>query len=88
MPLPSNNRPILRPSIREEVYDTLLSWIMDGVLKPGEKILDKDLASHLGVSRTPVREALRRLEDKHLVESAANRWTRISPILSDEPPMI
>ena len=39
----------------------------------------------MGVSRTPVREALRRLEDKGLVESAANRWTRVSEVSIDEP---
>lgn len=71
--------------MREEVYNTLLGWIMEGELRPGEKLLDKELAEHLGVSRTPVREALRRLEDKGLVESAANRWTRVSEVSIDEP---
>ena len=71
--------------MREEVYNTLLGWIMDGELRPGEKLLDKELAESMGVSRTPVREALRRLEDKGLVESAANRWTRVSEISIDEP---
>lgn len=71
--------------MREEVYETLLKWIMEGVLQPGEKLLDKDLADRLGVSRTPVREALRRLEDKGLVESSANRWTRVARIAITEP---
>lgn len=71
--------------MREEVYNSLLKWIIEGVLFPGEKILDKDLAERLGVSRTPVREALRRLEDKGLVESAANRWTRVAKVSLDEP---
>lgn len=74
--------------MRDEVYDKLLHWIMEGVLRPGEKIVDKDLAEHMGVSRTPVREALRRLEDKDLVESSANRWTRVSGISPQEPEMI
>ena len=88
MPLPEKSRQIERPSIRDEVYNKLLSWIMKGILKPGEKILDKDLAKSMGVSRTPVREALRRLEDKDLVESSANRWTRVSEISSREPELI
>ncbi|MCG8636853.1 MAG: GntR family transcriptional regulator [Desulfobacterales bacterium] len=88
MPLPEKNKKIGRPSIRDEVYDNLLNWIMEGVLRPGEKIVDKELAVHLGVSRTPVREALRRLEDKDLVESSANRWTRVAPIPVREPEMI
>ena len=74
--------------MREEVYKTLLSWIMDGELRPGEKLLDKELAESMGVSRTPVREALRRLEDKGLVESSANRWTRVSEVSIDEPEKI
>jgi DNA-binding GntR family transcriptional regulator len=88
MPIPDNSKPINRFSMREEVYNTLLSWIMEGELRPGEKILDKDLAEKMGVSRTPVREALRRLEDKQLVESAANRWTRVAEIPIREPEMI
>ena len=88
MPIPSNLQPINRFSMREEVYHTLLGWIMEGELRPGEKILDKDLAEKMGVSRTPVREALRRLEDKDLVESSANRWTRVAEISLEEPEMI
>lgn len=80
MPIPIKTKPILRPSMREEVYNTLLSWIVEGKLRPGEKLLDKELAEYMGVSRTPVREALRRLEDKQLVESSANRWTRVTEV--------
>lgn len=74
--------------MRDEVYSQLLNWIMEGALRPSEKVVDKELAEHLGVSRTPVREALRRLEDKELVESSANRWTRVSKISPQEPQMI
>ncbi len=85
MPVPENSKPINRFSMREEVYNTLLDWIMEGILRPGEKVLDKDLAERLGVSRTPVREAIRRLEDKGLIESAANKWTRIARVSIEEP---
>ncbi|MCK4536750.1 MAG: GntR family transcriptional regulator [Desulfuromonadales bacterium] len=88
MPIPLNSKPINRFSMREEVYSTLLTWIMEGELRPGEKILDKELAEKMGVSRTPVREALRRLEDKELIESSANRWTRVAEISIEEPEMI
>lgn len=88
MPIPQKTKPINRFSMREEVYNTLLVWIMEGELRPGEKILDKELAEKMGVSRTPVREALRRLEDKELVESSANRWTRVAEISIKEPEMI
>lgn len=85
MPIPIKTKPFDRSFMREEVYKTLLDWIMEGELRPGEKLLDKELAESMGVSRTPVREALRRLEDKGLVESAANRWTRVSEVSIDEP---
>ena len=88
MPIPEDSQPINRLSMREEVFNTLLKWIMDGVLRPGEKILDKDLAKRLGVSRTPVREALRRLEDKEPIESSANRWTRVAEVSIEEPEKI
>jgi DNA-binding GntR family transcriptional regulator len=88
MPIPTKAKPINRSFIREEVYNTLLSWIMEGELRPGEKLLDKELAENMGVSRTPVREALRRLEDKDLVESSANRWTRVSEVSTRDPEMI
>ncbi len=88
MPLPVKNKKIDRPSMRDTVYNNLLDWIVEGVLQPGEKVVDKELAEHMGVSRTPVREALRRLEDKSLIESSANRWTRIAKIPPEEPEMI
>jgi len=88
MPLPVKEHRINRFTIRDEVYEKLLHWIMEGTLRPGEKIVDKELAEHMGVSRTPVREAIQRLEDKGFVESAANRWTRVSEIPSEEPEMI
>lgn len=84
MPLPENIKPIARPSLRDEIYDTLLSWVIEGQLKPGEKILDMELAHSLGVSRTPVREAIRRLEDKNFVCTVPGRWTRVNPISASE----
>lgn len=74
--------------MRDKVYHTLLGWITEGVLQPGEKLSDKALAESLGVSRTPVREALGRLEEKALVEASANRWTRVSRISMDEADLI
>ncbi len=88
MPLPVRDDQINRPSMRDEVFNKLLTWIAEGILSPGEKLLDKELAEHMGVSRTPVREAMRRLEDMDLIESSANRWTRVSKISSKEPEMI
>jgi DNA-binding GntR family transcriptional regulator len=69
-----------RSLVREEVYRLLHEWIVNGTLKPDEQMHDVELAEMLGVSRTPVREALRRLEDEGLVQTARNRWTRVAPV--------
>ncbi|SFR88355.1 DNA-binding transcriptional regulator, GntR family [Microbacterium sp. cf046] len=62
----------------DEVYALLGKAILDGRLSAGERLRDQELAEHLGVSRTPVREALQRLERVGLVEVAPNRYTRVS----------
>ena len=80
MPIPEATRKLHKRLMRDEVYADLREWIIDGTLKPGEKLRDVELAGALGVSRMPVREALRRLEDEGLVETAANRWTRVSSV--------
>ncbi len=48
--------------LREVVFDTLREAIISGVLRPGERLMESQLAGELGVSRTPVREAIRKLE--------------------------
>ncbi len=80
MPLPSDFNTVKRPLLREEIYEALQGWILGGALQPGEQQRDTDLAARLGVSRTPVREALRMLEDKGLVETASGRWPRVSSV--------
>jgi DNA-binding GntR family transcriptional regulator len=62
----------------DEVYALLGEAILDGRLSPGERLRDQELAERLGVSRTPVREALQRLERAGLVEVSPNRYTRVS----------
>lgn len=56
-------------SISDEVHTHLRNQILSNHLKPGQKLVDRDLAKALGVSRTPVREALIRLHHEGLVES-------------------
>lgn len=80
MPLPPSTAKMPRTLARNEVYDRVRSWIIDGTLQPSEILRDQDIAASLGVSRTPVREALRRLEDEGFVETAVNRWTRVAPL--------
>lgn len=62
----------------DEVYTRLGEAILDGRLAPGERLRDQELAEWLGVSRTPVREALQRLERIGLVEVSPHRYTRVS----------
>lgn len=62
----------------DEVYTRIGAAILDGRLRPGQRLRDVDLAVQLGTSRTPVREALQRLERFGLVEIAAGRYTRVS----------
>ena len=72
--------PIKRASLRTHVYEHLLRAIITGDLAPGSRVRDQDLAEQLGVSRTPVREALQRLEDEGLVETRRGSLTRIVPL--------
>ncbi len=53
--------------IRNSVFSTLRNAILDGKLKPGERLVERDIATQLGISRTPVREAIRKLELERLV---------------------
>ena len=75
-----NPVPLEKSLMRDDVYQHLKDLIVQGTLEPTEKLRDIDLANQLGVSRTPVREALRRLEDEGLVETKQNAWTRVSKV--------
>lgn len=77
-------KPIKRLSLRDEVYGTLKNSIMTLELQPGERLNDKDLAEKFGISRTPVREALKRLEDEGLIESLPGSSTRVAPLKAEE----
>ncbi|MGZ0712177.1 GntR family transcriptional regulator (plasmid) [Coraliomargarita sp. W4R53] len=65
-------------ALGDEVFARIGDAIADGTLAPGELIRDHKLAETLGVSRTPVREALQRLERIGLVEVSPHRYTRVA----------
>lgn len=69
-----------RTFVRDEAYLLLRDWIVKGKLEPSERLRDKELAERFGVSRTPIREALLRLEDEGFVQSKPNSSTVVSPI--------
>jgi len=77
MPEGSKTRPALVPVVREDlggqVYAQLAQAIAENELKPGERLVEDDLAASLGVSRAPVRDALLALERDGLVESSRSR---------------
>ena len=75
---------INRLSLRDQVYQTLKSAIVTLEMEPGQRLNDNELASQFGVSRTPVREALKRLEDEGLVESIPGSLTRVTPLNIEE----
>lgn len=66
--------------LRDEVFNTLRQAILTGELKPGERLMEIRLADKLGVSRTPVREALRRLELEGLVTMVPRRGAQVAQI--------
>ena len=68
---------ISRTVLREQVKDILLHRIVSGQLKPGERLVETRIASELGTSQAPVREALRDLELLRLVESEPFRGARV-----------
>ena len=84
MTIEKNGTKIKRIFMKDEVYNKLRKWIITGELEPGTKLRDQDLSEQLGISRTPIREALLRLENDGLVVTKANRWTLVSPIDSNE----
>ena len=55
-------------SLAEQVFDRLETDILSGKYQPGEVLTELKLVADLGVSRTPIREALRRLEQEHIIE--------------------
>lgn len=66
--------------IRERVVDALRDAIIAGRLKPGERIRERELVALLGVSRSPLREAIRILETEGLISTLAHRGARVSEL--------
>ncbi len=66
--------------LRDVVFNTLRKAILRGELKPGERLMEIQLANKLGVSRTPVREAIRKLELEGLVLMIPRRGAEVAEI--------
>ena len=66
--------------LRDVVFNTLRKAILTGQLKPGERLMEVHLANKLGVSRTPIREAIRKLELEGLVIMIPRRGAEVAQI--------
>lgn len=66
--------------LRDVVFNTLRQAILTGELKPGERLMEIHLAERLGVSRTPIREAIRKLELEGLVTMIPRRGAEVAQI--------
>ncbi|MEA4955630.1 MAG: GntR family transcriptional regulator [Pseudoflavonifractor sp.] len=80
MPLPETVDDLKRQSAKGLIYQAICDWIITGVLQPGEKLLDSDVAKRFNVSRTPVREAFQLLEAQKLLQVVPGRFTVVTEI--------
>lgn len=67
--------PVSQRTLSDEAADRLRSAIRSGVLRPGVRLVERDLAERLGMSRIPIREAIQRLVEEGLVRKATHRGT-------------
>ena len=74
---PSTSEPIVTSSLADEIAFRLQAGILDGSYPPGTHLLQDELCARFGVSRTPIREALRKLQAQHLVVVVPNRGAKV-----------
>lgn len=73
-----------RGSLREHAYETLRDRIVNLDLPPGTRLIERDLAEELAVSRIPLREAMQRLQQDGLVVVVPRRGAVVSPFTADD----
>ncbi len=76
--------PLSRIGLSQQIRDRLLSRIMSGALKPGDRLVELRIASEMATSQAPVREALRELEAMGVIETLRNRGARVRVITDEE----
>ena len=81
---PVADEPLDGGASTRHAYEQLRSKILLGELEPGATFSQVQLASQLGVSRTPLREAVRLLQTEGLLDSEPNRRVRVSPLTTDD----
>ncbi|MEL7544592.1 MAG: GntR family transcriptional regulator, partial [Pseudomonadota bacterium] len=75
---------IVRRSLHDELIERMRALITDGSLTPGEKVPEKALCAQFGVSRTPLREALKVLAHEGLVELIPNRGATVARLTVED----
>ena len=80
MPIPETKTDYFPKTAKDRVFMGVREWIIDGTLRPGEKIFDKEIADYFSVSRTPVREAFQMLEEQKLIMVSPGKESRVAEI--------
>lgn len=80
----ATSAPAPAPSLVETAYRAIRARILDNLWPPGHRALEQELALELGMSRTPVREALIRLAQEGLVEVQPRHGMRVLPVSADD----
>lgn len=73
-----------RAVLRDQIKDVLLERILEGEYEPGDRLVETQIAQELGISQTPVREALRELEILRFVVSEPFKGTRVRKVSREE----
>ncbi len=79
-----NDSDSLSSSLRRRIFSQIQNDILNGVYEPGDNLIETKLSEELGVSRTPVREALRQLELEGLVQSVPNKGVTVKGVSSED----
>lgn len=84
MPIPQNIPSPIRLLAKDKAFNQLQQWILDGTLEPGEQLYDSEISKALGISRTPIREALQLLEVQGFIEMRPGKETRVTKIKKED----
>jgi len=76
----TSRTPIDRPSLHDTIVNRVRTMVYDGDLKPGDKVPERLLCETLGISRTPLREALKVLASEGVLELLPNRGARVAKL--------
>ncbi|MCX5798490.1 MAG: GntR family transcriptional regulator, partial [Proteobacteria bacterium] len=85
MDTPNNQQTIRKGRfLREQVYKSLKASMLNGVLPPNKRLIEERLAEEMGTSRTPVREAIQKLEKEGLIHKLPKGGFAVSTITDED----